>query len=83
MAQTAIVVLKLHKREQEHDIEVPLDISANDLVIAINEAYHLGVDTDDFKNCYLKCENPIVLLRGNRALWEFGIHDGSIIHFTE
>lgn len=80
---TAIIILKLHKRNVEVDIEVPLDISANDLVIALNTAYELGVDTNNIKNCYLKAENPITLLKGNKTLAEFGIRNGSVINFTE
>lgn len=80
---TAIIILKLHKRNVEVDLEVPLDISANDLVIALNTAYELGVDTNNIKNCYLKAENPITLLKGNKTLAEFGIRNGSVINFTE
>ena len=62
---------------------MPLDISANDLVNGLNIAYKLGIDTSDIKNCYLKMENPIALLKGNKTLAEFGLRNGSIINFTE
>lgn len=81
--ETAIVILNLHRRGFTVDIEVPLDITANDLVVALNSAYHLGIDTTNVKNCYLKAENPIALLRGNKTLAEFGIRNGSVIHYTE
>ena len=81
--ETAIVILKLHKRNYTADIEIPLDITANDLVVALNTAYDLQIDTSDVKNCYLKAENPIALLRGNKTLKEFGLRCGSIINFTE
>lgn len=61
------------------DIDVPLSITANDLIVGLNEAYHLGMDISDARQCYLSCENPIVLLRGNQTLGEFGIRDGSLI----
>lgn len=79
----AIIIFKIHKRQIDVDLEVPLDISANELVKALNKAYDLEIDTSDIKNCYLKAENPIALLRGNRTLEQFGIRNGSIIHFTE
>ena len=66
----------------EEDLDVPLDITANDLVKALNVGFHLGINTDKVQNCYLKAENPIVLLRGNRTLAEFGIRNGSIINYT-
>ena len=80
---TAIVVLMLLKRKISVDLEIPLYITANDFVVALNSAYELNIDTTDIKNCYLKAENPIALLRGNKTLAEFGIRDGSIILFTE
>ena len=33
--------------------------------------------------CYLKSENPIALLRGNKTLAEYGIRNGTLINFTE
>lgn len=64
-----------------NDIDVPLDITANDLIVGLNAAYHLGLDISDARQCYLSCENPIALLRGNKTLGEFGIRDGSLIAY--
>lgn len=80
---TAIIIFKIHKRQFSVDLEVPLDITANDLFRALNTAYDLKVDMSDITNCYLKAENPIVLLKGNKTLREFGLWDGSIINFTD
>lgn len=80
---TATVVFVMHRRQKTIDLEIPLYISANDLVIALNTAFQLEIDTKDMKNCHLKAENPIALLRGNKTLSEFGIRTGSIINFTE
>lgn len=81
--ETAIVIFNITKRNFTVDLEVPLYISANDLVNALNTAYELGIDTSDIKNCYLKAENPIALLKGNKTLAEFGLRNGSIINYTE
>lgn len=81
--EVAIVVFNMIKRNFTADIEIPLNITANELVIALNTAYELGIDTSNIKNCYLKAENPIALLRGNKTLEEYGIRNGSIINFTE
>jgi len=64
-----------------NDIDVPLDITANDLIVGLNAAYHLGLDISDARQCYLSCENPIALIRGNKTLGEFGIRDGSLIAY--
>ena len=79
----AIIVLKIPKRSVIADLEIPLDISANELVFALNMAYDLGIDTSNIKDCYLKAENPIALLKGNKTLSEFGLRNGSVINYTE
>ncbi len=79
----AIVVFYMLKRNAAVDLEIPLHITANDLVVALNTAYELGIDTSDIKNCYLKAEKPIALLKGNKTLAEFGVRNGTIISFTE
>lgn len=81
--ETAIIIFNIIKRNFTVDLEVPLDISANELVNALNVAYELGIDTSDIKNCYLKVENPIIFLKGNKTLAEFGLRNGSIINYTE
>lgn len=80
---TAIVVLNVPKKNISVDLEIPLDISANELVLALNAAYELGIDISNIKDCYLKSENPIALLKGNKSLSEFGLRNGSIINYTE
>lgn len=81
--ETAIIIFNIKKRNFTVDLEVPLNISANDLVNALNSAYELEIDTSDIKNCYLKSESPITLLKGNKTLAEFGLRNGSIINYTE
>ncbi len=81
--ETAIIIFNIKRRNISVDLEVPLFITANELVQALNTAYELGIDVSDIKNCYLKAEKPIALLRGNKTLEEFGIRHGSVINFTE
>lgn len=83
MDNRAVVILKIYKRNFQVDLDIPLNITANDLVIALNEAYELGIDVSDIKKCYLKCENPIALLKGNKTLKEYGVRNGTVINFTE
>ena len=81
--ETVTVMFQIHNRKQTVDIEVPLNITANELVVGLNAAYDLGIDTTNAKNCYLTAENPIALLKGNRLLSEYGLRNGTIIHFVE
>lgn len=80
MAEKIVVVLNIKKRNESHDVEVPLDITANDLVLALNSAYGLQIDTDDITKRYLKTENPIALLKGGRLLSEYKLKNGTCIN---
>lgn len=81
--EKVIVIFKITKRNINVDLEIPLNITANELVYALNTAYELEIDTSDINNCYLKAENPIALLRGNKILSDYGLRNGSIIYYTE
>lgn len=81
--ESAIIIFKISKRKTSFDLEVPLFISANDLVIALNKAYELGIDVSDIKSCYLKAENPIALLKGDKTLAEYGVRNGTVIYYGE
>lgn len=65
------------------DLDIPLNISANDLVIALNSTFNLGIDTSNIRNCFLKSENPIALLKGNKLLSDFGVRNGTVIIYNE
>lgn len=75
----AIIIFNILHRNFETDLDIPLNISANDLVNALNSAYSLGIDTSDIKKCYLKSERPVSLLKGKKTLSEFGIRNGTVI----
>ena len=49
--EKAIIIFNNIKRQQSIDLEIPLNISANDLVLALNSAYDLGIDISNIKNC--------------------------------
>lgn len=79
----AIVTFNMMDRNEVKDIEIPLFITANELVGALTSAYELGINTTDIKKCYLKAERPIALLKGNKTLEEFGVRNGTIIYYRE
>ncbi|BCN32354.1 hypothetical protein [Anaeromicropila herbilytica] len=76
------VVFYIHKREKKYNLEIPVSITINELVFALNQSFDLGINTEQITNCYLKAENPIVLLKGNKSVMDFGLRNGSIINFT-
>ncbi len=79
----AIIIFNHCSQNTSVDIEVPLNITAMELIVGLNAAYDLGIDISDIKCCYLQAENPIALLRGDKTLAQYGIHTGSIINFTK
>ena len=78
-----VIIFNNKKANTSMDIEVPLNITATELVVGLNAAYDLGIDVSNIKKCYLKSEKPIALLKGNKLLSQYGIRNGSIINFTE
>lgn len=83
MSGKILVQFNMIKRKCTVDIEIPTDITARELIIGLNKAYELGIDITNVKECFLRCENPIALVKGNKLLSEFGLRTGSIINFTE
>ena len=51
-------------------------------MIALNQAFQLGIDTNNILNCYLKTESPTALIRGNKLLRDYGLRNGTIINIT-
>ncbi|RKM57761.1 hypothetical protein D6856_13985 [Butyrivibrio sp. XB500-5] len=80
MDNKAIIIFKSKKNETGIDIEIPLNISANELIYGLNQGIHLGINMDDPEQCYLRMENPIGFLRGDTMLNEYGIRNGSVIY---
>ena len=80
--ETIIIRFIIPKKGFEADVDVPLDITANELVSALSGAYQLGIDQTDIKKCYQQAENPIALLKGNKTLREFGLRNGSAVYYT-
>lgn len=81
-----LVMLRIIRKDgkvEVKDIDIPLDITANELVIALNKAYSLGINTDDIKDCYLSAEYPTILLRGGKTLLDYGVMNGTVITYSE
>ena len=76
------VTLVDHVNNQTKDLALRQDLTALELFFGLNEAYGWGHDGNNIPEAYLAAENPIALLRGNRTLAEFGIRDGSVIHYA-
>lgn len=56
---SAVIIFENRMTGFVTDIEVPLQISANDLIVALNDVCSLGIDSEDIFECYLVAEHPI------------------------
>ena len=77
-----IITVKFIKTGRHHDLEVPLDISAGELCLALFKIYRPELQ-GNVQHHYLRAERPIALLRGERTLRDYGIRDGSIINMID
>ena len=82
MTDSVVIIFKSIEKKISVDLEVPLYITARELVVGLNNAYDLGIDVNDIKKCYLKVDNPVMLLRGNMLLRDAGIRNGSVISYS-
>ncbi|MDR1797995.1 MAG: EsaB/YukD family protein [Clostridiales Family XIII bacterium] len=74
-----VLLLQIPAKNIETDIEVPVFISAEELLGGLNTAFDLGVDMGNAAECFLRTENPIALLRGSKTLSEYGIRNGTVL----
>lgn len=76
--RTAIVIVHTSDRRCV-DVEVPLDITAEQLIRALHE----GLDPEGKCPFSLRCENPYAYLTGYGKLSGYGFHNGTGIYYTE
>lgn len=81
MQETVIVAFEYSKMNKSFDIEVPLSITANELIFGLNKGLNLGIDINNVEGCYLCTEEPRALLRGDNTLDKYGLRDGTKICF--
>lgn len=81
MGNTVILIFNHKKLNRMIDIEVPLDISVNELIYGLNAGLKLGIDISDVAECYLCTDEPRALLRGDKPLEDFGLRNGTVINF--
>ncbi len=77
MNETVVVVVHFPNKSMTEDLEIPLSITANDLIEALAAIYQVPFDPDRIFSYYVKCESPTALLRGQTQLSDYGVRDGS------
>jgi len=79
MSETIMMVFERTKTNESFDIEVPLDITAEELLNGLNTGLRLGLDLSKPTTGYLISENPIALIKGDTLLKDFNLHDGTLL----
>ena len=79
MKDTAVVMVYIPERNIREDLEIPLNITANELIQAIASIYSLELRQNTLETYYLKADSPKCLIQGGETLKEFGIREGTEI----
>jgi len=80
MKDRIVIVIIDRKLGLYDDLEVPVDLTANDLIMALQNMYSIEKKMDTPFDYYLKSNFPKALLKGEKTLAEYGLHDGSEIY---
>ena len=75
------IIFKHNCKDVPFDLDIPVYISVNELLIAFNAIFNLEIDINNVDKYYIKSENPINLLHGEKTIKEYGLHNGSILYF--
>lgn len=76
------VILYDLNQDCEFDVDIPVNITANELIIGLNKGFQLGIDTSDYDKCYIKAENPTALIRGDKMIKEYGLRNGTRLFYS-
>ena len=79
MRDKIVIVMNVPSRKIREDIEIPVDITVNELIRSVIQIYGLGMDQDNIFNYYLKADNPKALLKGDTTIAEYGLRNGTEI----
>lgn len=79
MKENVRIIVNVPEKGVREELELPVNITANELITALNQIYSLSMDAENIFQYYLKADNPKALLRGNKTLQEYGIRNGTEI----
>ena len=77
MKDSAIVTVFMGDSLKCTDLELPLDITANDLIIAFSTLFSKPIKREQIFNYCIRSDAPKALLMGENLLKDYGIRDGS------
>ena len=63
------------------DLQLPMNLTGNELVRALTSAYQLPIDLNNPDEMYLRAEDPIMLISGEETIEDLGMSNGTRIFF--
>lgn len=75
------IIMIFEHNGRQVDIEAPLDITANELIFGLNNGFNLGIDLSNNDKYFMRAENPVALVKGEKTLEELGLRNGTRIYF--
>ena len=73
-----IVIVEIDKKNEEYEVEIPLNISVKDITTALLKAFKI-TNNKNLTGYYIKTENPTCFLKGNDMLKDYGVTSGTKI----
>lgn len=70
------------KNGEVHEIEVSKDVLLKDFLEGIQSAYGLASDYSQAEHIFVRTENPIGFLKGNKPLAAYGLRTASRIYIV-
>lgn len=85
MLEKIVIVFRQIKNRMvfDRELEIPTNMTANDLIVALNQLFDLEMNINKIQSCYLKAENPIALLKGDKTIADIGLINGSIVIYND
>ncbi|MBQ7149020.1 MAG: hypothetical protein IJR96_09745 [Pseudobutyrivibrio sp.] len=77
------IIIEFCWSDSRTDIEVPLNITCQELIKALNEGIGLGIDVEDTASYSFICDSTGEKLEGEKTLKEFGLLDGQTVSFKD
>lgn len=73
------IVVEFRWGNNSKDIEVPLNITCDELIHALNYGIGLGIDERDTRSYSITSTNPRIYVGGSATIEEIGLLDGSTL----
>ena len=75
------IIIMFQYNGKTADVEIPTDITADELIHGLNRGFNLGIDVDAYERIHMRSDNPIALIKGDISIEDLGLRNGSSVYF--